>query len=265
MTRIGSMGYALANETHKAILHHWSYRANLLFDTVLFAVGFIGLGVWMGDGDTLRLESRESYFLAFLVWYFCLAAINTMTWSVREETVTGTLEQMAMGTYPLSMLILGRSLARFVVTCIQVAFIGGALALIMNISVRLPIETVPVFVLTICGVYGFAYMLGGVTIVFKRVVSVAELLPTLVIINGTFVSVDKFPAWLEGVARILPTTQGIIVLRKIAFENYTLVDTWSDGSLVFLTVHSLVAFVLGMLIFQSCEQIAKHRGTLGQY
>ncbi len=119
MTRALNLQRALVNEITKVLLLQWSYRVNLLIDVVMFGAVFFGMSVWMGDGEGARLESRASFFMAYMVWLFLVAALSTMTWGIREETVTGTLEQMAMGDYPMSVLILGRSIGRFVFTLLQ--------------------------------------------------------------------------------------------------------------------------------------------------
>jgi ABC-2 type transport system permease protein len=266
MTRASNLHHALVNETVKVLLHQWSYRVNLLIDIVMFGAVFLGMTVWMGDGEAARLESRASFFMAYMVWLFLLAALSTMTWGIREETVTGTLEQMAMGDYPMSVLILGRSIGRFIFTILQALFIGSIIAVILNISLDFRWEILPVFLLTMIGIYGFSYILGGLTIVFKRVESMTNLLHNLVLFaNGTFVAIEHFADWVQFIVKLVPTTQGIVVLRQMMFEGMSLGDVWNDGSLVFLTVHSVVIFLLGMIFFRWCEQVAKSRGTLGQY
>ncbi|MBV7337955.1 ABC transporter permease [Chloroflexi bacterium TSY] len=83
--------------------------------------------------------------------------------------------------------------------------------------------------------------------------------------NGTFVTVERLPAWLEAVAKLLPTTQGIIVLRRIVLGGDSLGAVWRDGSLIWLIIHSLICFVIGWLIFVRLETKAKRQGLLGHY
>ncbi|MBN2306160.1 MAG: ABC transporter permease, partial [Anaerolineae bacterium] len=63
----------------------------------------------------------------------------------------------------------------------------------------------------------------------------------------------------------LPTTQGIIVLRRVLLDGESLADVWTDGALILLAVHSVVLFVVGLLVYATCERIAKRQGSLGQY
>ena len=84
-------------------------------------------------------------------------------------------------------------------------------------------------------------------------------------LNGALVPIDRFPVWLQAFAKLLPSTQGIIVLRNVLIEGRSLPEVWQDGSLVMLLVHSTVYFVGGWLVLKWCERIAKQQGTLGQY
>ena len=87
----------------------------------------------------------------------------------------------------------------------------------------------------------------------------------LLFLIGVLLPVHHFPAWLETIAVFLPTTQGIIVLRKVVVDGASLTAVWQDGSMVFLAVQSILFLVAGWILFNIGEQIAKRRGTLGQY
>jgi len=73
------------------------------------------------------------------------------------------------------------------------------------------------------------------------------------------------PGWLEGFARSLPSTQGIDVLRRVVLDDMSLASVWQDGSLVWLTVHTVVFLFAGWGVFLWGERVARGRGLLGQY
>ena len=87
----------------------------------------------------------------------------------------------------------------------------------------------------------------------------------LLFLNGAFLPVDRLPVWMEAFARTLPTTQGIIVLRRIVLDGASLAAVWQEGSLIWLVVHSAVYFVVGWFFFKWCEKKAREQGALGQY
>jgi len=116
------------------------------------------------------------------------------------------------------------------------------------------------------GLIGFGYAIGGLTLVYKQVGSVSNLLTNvLLFLNGSLLPVHHFPAWLETIAVFLPTTQGIIVLRKVVIDDMSLLAVWEDGSMAFLAAQSVFYLAVGWAMFIVGERVAKRRGTLGQY
>jgi ABC-2 type transport system permease protein len=87
----------------------------------------------------------------------------------------------------------------------------------------------------------------------------------LLFLSGALLPVEAMPEWLAAIARTLPSTQGIVVLRRVVLDGQSLASVWQDGSLIWLIVHSAIYLTVGCLFFSVCEQIAKKQGSLGQY
>ncbi|MBZ0308136.1 MAG: ABC transporter permease, partial [Anaerolineae bacterium] len=85
----------------------------------------------------------------------------------------------------------------------------------------------------------------------------------LMFLNGSLVSVDKFPGWLETATRLLPGTQGILTLRAALLEKQSFEALWIN--LLLLILHSTVYFIVGWLVYKIGERYARQHGTLGQY
>ena len=258
-------GTVALNEIQKRMILLWSYKFN--FVTQMFMIGliFVGISFFMAGGQP-QPEMLASGLVGYLIWFFALAAISDMSWGIREETQTGTLEQMYMSPLPTGVLMLSRSVASLVINMMMVGVAGVVLVLILGISLPLTWAALPVFLLTMGGLYGFALILGGTTLIFKQVEALANLLQnTLLFLNGALLPVDRLPGWMEAIAKTLPTTQGIIVLRQVILDGQTLAQTWQSGSLVGLVINSAVYFVAGWFIFRWCENRARRMGALGQY
>lgn len=106
----------------------------------------------------------------------------------------------------------------------------------------------------------------GLALDFKQVGTLAGLVSNILpFVNGTLLPVDRFPAWLEGFARTLPTTEGIIVQRRVILEGDSPASLWMDGSMMYLFTHSNIYITVGWATFKWCERLAKRKGTLGQY
>jgi ABC-2 type transport system permease protein len=255
----------ILNETHKGLLLAWNYKVDLILEVFIMGFAFIGLSFLVGGGQ-LEEEQLTASLIGYLVWYFAVKAIADMSTSLKNEMQAGTLEQMYMSPTDAGLLVLGRSLATLFTTTIIAALIAIGPMLLLGIRLPLAPATIPVFIITIMGLFGFGFAVGGFTLIFKQVASLSDLIQyALVFLNGALLPVDVFPPWLAFIARLLPTTQGIIVLRQIALEGMSLGETWQSGTLGWLVLHSAVFLLLGWFMFKWCESIARQRGLLGQY
>ena len=182
------------------------------------------------------------------------------------EAEAGTLEQMYMTPARTELLVLGRMLATLISTTIMVLL--TALALILILGIRFPVRWEGLFILllTLVGLLGFTLILGGAALVFKQVDALADLMQNaLLFLTGSLLPVSHFPNWLAFIAKTLPITQGIIVLRNVVLNGQSLSSTWANESLIWLIVNSSLYLIAGWIIFKWCERIAKKQGSLSQY
>lgn len=264
--RIHLMLAGLANETHKELLVLWSYRFNILVGALTLSGMFLAMAVSLGADDLPRFESRPSFLLGFMITLIAMGALQSIPWNLRNAAQNGTLEQVAMSPNSLIWLVQGRFVAEFIVQIVIIAVLGAVATTTLGFSLPLRAEGLPVLLLVLLGLTGFGLALGGATLVFKNVAALTNILTNLLLFtNGTLVAVDEFAGPVALLTRLLPTTQGIIVLRALMLGDESLAAVWNDGSLLWLAVHSLITFGIGLAIFDGCLTISRRRGTLGQY
>jgi len=200
------------------------------------------------------------------MWFYAQVFISNMSYNLAEEAEAGTLEQMYLSPAPMGLILVGRVFAVLITASLQILLVTGLLMLLLNIRFPLYAAGLPIFLLTLFGLFGFSFFIAGLTLVFKHVSGVANLLINLlVLVNGTLLPVEKFPPWLTAFAKTLPTTQGIVVLRNVLLNGQSLTDAWGDGSLPLLIANSALYCVIGWFFLKWCESVAKRQGTLGQY
>ena len=252
-------------EMRKALLIAWTYKMNTLIG--LFTLGFIFVGIaFFVQGGVLDPAVLATTLLGYLVWMYAALAVGDLSGGLGSEMQAGTLEQMAMSPVPLGIVLLGRSLANLVITTVQVVLMVVVMSLLFGVRLPLHWEIVPVLALTWVGILGFGYVIAGAMLVLKQVGSFAGLLNNaLAFLNGSFLPVADMPGWLAAVAKTLPSTQGVVVLRQVSLGGDSLSTVWREGSLVGLLIHSACYVVVGGLVFSLCERHARERGTLGQY
>jgi ABC-2 type transport system permease protein len=259
------LSVALWSEICKGILIQWSYKFNMLMSMLSLSFIFLGINFMMGNGQ-INSAIMASTLLGYLIWFYAVTAIENMSWNLRDEMQCGQLEQLYMSPAPAQVLILGRSVSTLLVTTVMVLIMALAMIVIFGVYMPMRAAGLPVFVLTLIGLYGFGYVLGGATLIFKQTGPLTNLLTNaLLFTNGAILPVDRLPGWLQTFAKLLPSTQGIIVLRNVILNGQSLGAAWTDGSLSLLVIHSALFFIAGWLIYRWCEGIAKRRGSLGQY
>ena len=253
------------NETHKGLLILWSYKFNSLMMLFRLSVLFVVISLFVGKGQ-LDQGALAPTLLGYLVWFYAAIAVSNMSWNLMEEAQAGTLEQMYMSPAPTSVMVVGRCISSVVSSTLMVLLIGTGLAVALGVRIPMNWEGLPVFAVTMVGLFGFGFMIAGATLVFKQVQQLANLADTFLLwLSGALLPVHFFPGWLEAFSRALPTTQGIIVLRNVVLDGQSLSSALADGSLAWLVLNSALYFVFGWVIFKWCERIAKQRGSLGQY
>jgi ABC-2 type transport system permease protein len=253
------------NEMEKGLRIRWSYKFSIVTELLMIAFIFVGITFFMTGGD-LSNANLAPALVGYIIWFYALIAIGNMSWGLREETQTGTLEQMYMSPQPMGLLLIGRTMATMVITTLEIAIAVVPLVLILDITLPWTWEVIPLGLLTLAGLYGFGFMIGGATLLFKQVEALANLLQNLLLfLHGALLPVDRLPPWLEAIALTLPSTLGIIALRQAMFEGKTLALLWQEGVLPALLVNTAIYFIGGLFVFSLCEQAARRRGLLGQY
>lgn len=256
---------AMYNEIYKRLLITWDYKFNVLMQLVMVGIIFIGASFLLGNGQ-FNPQQLASLFLGYIVWLYARIVIMSTSGDLVGEAQEGTLEQMYMSPAPAEILALGRTLATLIVTTLMVFLISCVLVFLLGIHIPLRWESIPVLFLTLVGLFGFTLMLGGAALVFKQIEALADLFQNLLLfLTGSLLPINRFPDWLAAISRTLPITQGIDVLRNVTLGGQSLASAWTNGSLPWLVIHSLLYLVAGWIIFKWCEKVAKQQGSLSHY
>ena len=222
---------AMANELAKEFSIMWNYRTNTILEIVTFSAIFLAIGFFITGGE-FDEEAITSLWIGYFLWYLAFKAIAGVAQDIASEASTGTLEQIYMSPVSTWVLFISRVLSPILLSVVQLVVITAIIML--NLGARIPfgVDFVVVLCMTMAGLFGVGLMVGGATLVLKNTSALSGTISNvLLFLNGTIMPVDRFPPWLESVSLLFPTTQGIIVLRKIGLEGGTLASTWSDGSL----------------------------------
>ncbi len=253
----------VGNETIKGLLTTKANWGTLVPGLAVLVVFYFFVQFLIGNGRLLpalyapTLLGFAAYSLAYIV------SLKTVAGTL-EEMNAGTLEQVHLSPLPSWALSFGRLVASVLEAVGMTAVVSSGLILVLGIRFAYRLDALLPIALTIIDVAGFSLLLGALAI---RVASIGAILHVLqgvvLLLNGSFVPVNAFPDWLQLFSRLLPTTLGVEVSRRILLQGWTLSATWSDMSLLWLTVHTAVMLTLGGVFYQRNIMRALHEGRLG--
>lgn len=227
------------------------FMTTLLFIALIFGARYVA-------GPTSQFGTRlDEIIVGYVLWNILVFAMGEISIGLKGESQMGTLEQLFLSSLGASWILLIRALAN------QALILGlnlGVLALILLVTgnqlafppaLLLPLATV------LIGVYGLGYILGSLSLMFKRIDSLMGLsqfaLMALVIV--------PFENWQTAAVNALPLVPSAIMLRDLMARGLALDPTL----LGWCAINGFVYFLLGLMVFKWFEKQTKERGLLGTY
>jgi ABC-2 type transport system permease protein len=264
----------IGNEVYKGLLAGWSERLQILIELPLFILFFLLFAVLTGSGEQVAATGEISWsfdtertswlFVGFAAFAFFYLQSVKLFWRLLGEIQSGTLEQVHLSPLPSWLVVAaGRVVAAFIETVFVVAMMFAAANLFVDLDIPWRIEaTVPLLFLIVASV-GYSLLLGGLTLILKRVEMLADLMLVPVwVVSGMFIPLDAMPGWLAAFGRVMPITHPLQSLRRVLFDGGSLNVAWGDGGLVWVVVSALGWLLIGIFVFGVGERIAKHQGSL---
>jgi ABC-2 type transport system permease protein len=254
----------LGNETAKSLNILWHRRVLVLVELAMMVVFYLGVQYLIGGGSFVDalLPVTMIGFLVYVVAYLLLVKVVA---GILEEMNTGTLEQMHLSPLPPWLLSVGLMAAVMVEGVLVAGLVGGALAL--GLGIEFPGLSWTVLVpaaLTLLDVAGFALLMGGIALTVASIGAINHVIYSMIgMLNGAYVPVYAYPDWLQVIAKLVPSTLGIDVMRRILIEDSSLAATWSDHSLQWALLHAAVMLLIGWMVYQWQIRRGLREGRLG--
>lgn len=267
---------SLGNEIRKGLLLAWSERLQIVLELPFYALLVLLLGPLLGAGRqiaggqvswSLHSDRTSQLLLAFLpamVFYF--QAVK-LFWRLLAEIQTGTLEQVYLSPLPSWLVAAaGRVVAALIETLVVVAATYGIVSAFVPLHYAWsPAALVPAALLIVTGV-GYSLIIGGMTLIWKRIQLLQEgLLLLIMIFAFSALPVLTVPGWFAGLGRGFPVTDIVASLYRVLIARRPVTGLWGTGGLIWLLVTSAAYLTAGILAFRLGERIAKARGSLGRY
>jgi ABC-type polysaccharide/polyol phosphate export permease len=262
---IRAIATALGNEIAKGLIDLWRGKIASFLELILFGLFFLAITFALGRGAFHR-EQVTPLLLGFVGYIFFHMQTNRLFWGLLGEMQSGTLEQMYLSPLPSWLLTIGLQVASVVEATLSALLLYLFIDLVVLVAIPLRWTALLPLVLLVLGSVGYSLILSGLTLLFKRLEILKEVFQVVVLIfGGVLITLERMPGWMATIARFLPLTPGVDVLRRILLEGAELRTLAGDGTLLWLVGNAVAYLLLGIVVFRWCERIAKRRGTLGQY
>jgi ABC-2 type transport system permease protein len=253
---------AVLNETQKGLWLLWGHRTVVLLEILGFVAFYPFLQFVVGNG-TIEGALVLPTLLPFLAVPLLYLAILKLVSDLLEEVNSGTFEQMHLSPFSPAALLVGRLLAVFLEGGLIAVVLGVGMSSLLGISIPLrPAGLLPA-ALTLIDIAGFALLIGGLALSLPQIGSIAHLFSGLILLlNGAFFPLEWFPAWVQTLARFLPSTLGVQATRQVVLQGQSLGSVWADGTLQWLIIHAALFALLGVLVFLLNDRRVRRLGTL---
>ncbi len=254
------------NELRLMTILYWHYKWNSLVNVLMTASDFIW---WMLllDGGTINPEKIAPLAVGYIIWIYANYMITDANNFIVETSQTGILEQIYLSAVSLSRQLVARFAASFILCTIELCFVTTVLMFYFpTIILPYSIPAFIIFCITIMGIAGFAFMIVGFGLIFKKLQAFTYMVTTLLLfLNGSILPLETTPLWVQWLSKTLPTTQGIAILRSMLFHGQRMSTVIQDGSLLLLLINTIAYIALGLAILYLCERYAQQQGIVGHY
>ncbi len=252
------------SEVKRSWIQFVRYPSEAITLTITFIAIFLGLFYgfqYMAGGTTQFGDRLDKIIISYLLWSLTLYALTGMAWTIQNEAQAGTLEQVFLSPYGPIVVFMLRAFADLLV---QLAVIVTAFTSIILITQRKDIDFTPLAILPLITVmlatYGLGYVMGGLTLIFKRIMNLIQLMQFVLL----FLVMTPVEDW-EGNWRIathfLPMMPGAGMIRALAINHAPFDPLQFAVSLA----NGIAYFLLGAYLFHLAEKSAKMKGLLGGY
>ncbi|WP_027964152.1 ABC transporter permease [Halalkalibacillus halophilus] len=224
---------------------------------------FIFLGLFFGIdviGDPQQADTNIQYAIVNMVfWYLTMMTLANIGFTITQEAMRGTLEQLYMSPYGVWRILLARFTGYLLMNSIIIVLLLAATMATsgqwLNLSPHL---TIPILLLTIIGIIGVGFMIAGACVIFKQVQSFMQILQ-FILLGLAFVPLAAAPYLV-----LAPFVKGFDMVRQITIQGYTYAD-FTAFDFYTLVANSIFYVIIGVIFYLQCEKIAMQKGLLSNY
>ena len=195
-----------------------------------------------------------------MLWILVNFVMANIAGGLQSEAQTGTLEQLFLSRYGAVKVFLMRGLAYLTLEVLKIVVILFIIILLTGSSLYFPPLLVLPFISVLLGAYGFAFIIGSISLLLKRVQQLLPLLlfPLLFLLT---IPTETWTGTPKLLALLIPMTPGAGLLRSLMARG----DSLNLITLAIAFTNGIIYFAIGLFLFRVAEKEAKRKGILSGY
>lgn len=253
---------------------HFAFKRRYFFSTITtFVSNLIIMGgiilvsipsVSYGyDVQAVLQESNATRLIGFLYFFLGMSSLGLPEGVVSTARQLGTIDNLALSPLGLTGVIAAQFFPSYVGCLVETLIAVILLSLAFGLRVMWSFGPIVLnSVIAALGMLGLGYVLGGLTIRFKQLGPVKNLLFVLLFALGIMPMGYDSAEGLSRFAQFFPFTQGLIRTRHALLPESA--GTISIPLWLFVGC-SAALLCLGVLVFRRFERQSLRQGTLGSY
>ena len=244
-----------------------SYLVDSVADQVLYTLGFLllsGIFQLVAQGD-YRASAQLDLLVGYLTWRVADSTLLSLSRLATTDAQWGTSEQLWLISLSPHLFLLGRTLAIFVYQTCRVLLIAIVVILLLRLLPIVTPASILVFLLAQSAIFGVGFMLVGLQLLYKNVSAITLGLSTaLLFLTGALAPLDQ-SSLLYTLARFLPLTTGISLLRESVVEGASLSTIVMRPAFLWLVAVAAAYGLIGLAILDRMQRAARQQGLLSHY
>lgn len=207
--------------------------------------------------------SNTSKLIGFIYFFLGMSSLGLAQGTVENWRQVGVIDNVALSPLGVSGVICANFLPSYLSTLINTFISAGLLSLIFRYKIEWHIGILILnSLIASFGMFGLGLVLGGLTIRFKQIGMLSNLLYIVLFALGVMPVGYDMTGNFSSLARYFPFTQGLIRTRQSLIPGFR---GTGDVPMALFLVCSLAFFFVGLFVFRAFEKDSVKRGTLGAY
>jgi ABC-2 type transport system permease protein len=254
----------LVAEVRRHWINYRRYPTEVASGVIMMALTFMGLlagGAYMAGSTGFLGSGRvDSFIVGYWIWMLVVFVIADGAGTIQRETLTGTLEQLYMSPKGALKIILTRIGAALGFHIVITSTVLSLLLLITGVQLHFQLAALLPLAAIIGAALGLSLTFGALTLVFKRVDQMTNLLRFFL-----FIPVMMPPEAISEAAQpylySLPMMPGVALLRSVLVPAHP----GSAGLTQTALLNGLVYLAVGIAAFRIAERTVRRRGGIGHH